>query len=188
MILKLSLTGIKSRFKDYLVLFSGLVVASMIFYMFLTIAINPAFITKDILVSRTDFVKYIFAFGIVLLVIITFVYLIYANTFLLSMRKHDYGMYMMLGAKSTRIGMLIFCETLLTGILAVCLGIILGFGLTAVVSHLLVGKLGLAINHFQVILPNAILGTIIFFVIVFLLGALANVRKLTHTQVINLLH
>lgn len=188
MIWKLSLTGIKSRMKDYIVLFSGLIVASMIFYMFLTIAINPAFITKDISVNRTDFVKYIFVFGIVLLVIITFVYLIYANTFLLSMRKHDYGMYMMLGAKSTRIGMLIFCETLLTGILAVCLGIILGFGLTAIVSRLLVSKLGLEINHFQIILPNAILGTIIFFVMVFFIGALANVHKLTHTQVINLLH
>lgn len=188
MIWKLSLTGIKSRVKDYVVLFSGLIVASMIFYMFLTIAINPAFITKDISVNRTDFVKYIFVFGIVLLVIITFVYLIYANTFLLSMRKHDYGMYMMLGAKSTRIGMLIFCETLLTGILAVCLGIILGFGLTAIVSRLLVSKLGLEINHFQIILPNAILGTIIFFVMVFFIGALANVHKLTHTQVINLLH
>lgn len=188
MIWKLSLTGIKSRLKDYVVLFSGLIVASMIFYMFLTIAINPAFITKDISVNRTDFVKYIFAFGIVLLVIITFVYLIYANTFLLSMRQHDYGMYMMLGAKSTRIGMLIFCETLLTGILAVCLGIILGFGLTAIVSRLLVNKLGLEINHFQIILPNAILGTIIFFVMVFFIGALANVHKLTHTQVINLLH
>lgn len=188
MIWKLSLTGIKSRLKDYVVLFSGLIVASMIFYMFLTIAINPAFITKDISVNRTDFVKYIFAFGIILLVIITFVYLIYANTFLLSMRQHDYGMYMMLGAKSTRIGMLIFCETLLTGILAVCLGLILGFGLTAIVSRLLVSKLGLEINHFQIILPNAILGTIIFFVMVFFIGALANVHKLTHTQVINLLH
>lgn len=188
MLWKLSLTGIKSRFKDYLILFSGLVVASMIFYMFLTIAINPAFITKDISVNRTDFVKYIFAFGIVLLVIITFVYLIYANTFLLSMRQHDYGMYMMLGAKSTRIGMLIFVETLLTGILAVCLGLIFGFGLTAIVSRLLVNKLGLEINHFQIILPNAILGTIIFFIMVFFIGALANVHKLTHTQVINLLH
>ena len=166
MIWKLSLTGIKSRFKDYAVLFSGLVVASMIFYMFLTITINPTFIKNDI-AAPSNYVRFTFGFGIVLLVIITAVYLIYANSFLLSMRKHDYGMYMMLGAKSTKIGALIFLETLITGILATIVGILLGFGLTAIVSQLLISRLGLTVKHFAVILPNAIIWTIIFFIFIF---------------------
>lgn len=187
MIWKLSVTGIKNRLKDYLVLFSGLIVASMIFYMFLSIATNPVFISKDVY-GREAYLNYIFTFGIILLVIITSVYLVYANSFLLSMRKHDYGMYMMLGAKSTRIGLLIFCETLLTGFLAVLLGIILGLGLTTVITKVLVGKLGLEITHYKAILPSAIIGTLIFFVIIFLLGALGNMRKLIRTPVIELLH
>ncbi|MCT6828278.1 MAG: FtsX-like permease family protein, partial [Lactobacillus helsingborgensis] len=187
MIWKLSVTGIRNRLKDYLVLFSGLIVASMIFYMFLSIATNPVFISKDVY-GRTAYLTYIFTFGIILLVIITSVYLIYANSFLLSMRKHDYGMYMMLGAKSTRIGLLIFSETLLTGFLAVLLGIILGLGLTTIVTKVLIGKLGLEITHYKAILPSAIIGTLLFFVIIFLLGALSNVHKLTHTPVIDLLH
>ena len=187
MIWKLSVTGIRNRLKDYLVLFSGLIVASMIFYMFLSIATNPVFISKDVY-GRTAYLTYIFTFGIILLVIITSVYLVYANSFLLSMRKHDYGMYMMLGAKSTRIGLLIFCETLLTGFLAVLLGITLGLGLTTIVTKVLVGKLGLEITHYKAILPSAIIGTLLFFVIIFLLGALGNMRKLTHTPVIDLLH
>lgn len=104
------------------------------------------------------------------------------------MRKHDYGMYMSLGAKSTRIGLLIFCETLLTGLLSVFIGIILGIGLTAIVSQLLINKLGLRAAHFQAVLPAAILGTLIFFTIIFFIGALRNVRKLTHTPIIELLH
>ena len=187
MIWKLSVTGIKNRLKDYLVLFSGLIVASMIFYMFLSIATNPVFISKDVY-GREAYLNYIFTFGIILLVIITSVYLVYANSFLLSMRKHDYGMYMMLGAKSTRIGLLIFCETLLTGFLAVLLGITLGLGLTTIVTKVLVGKLGLEITHYKAILPSAIIGTLLFFVIIFLLGALGNMRKLTRTSVIDLLH
>ena len=187
MIWKLSVTGIKNRLKDYLVLFSGLIVASMIFYMFLSIATNPVFISKDVY-GREAYLNYIFTFGIILLVIITSVYLVYANSFLLSMRKHDYGMYMMLGAKSTRIGLLIFSETLLTGFLAVLLGITLGLGLTTIVTKVLVGKLGLEITHYKAILPSAIIGTLLFFVIIFLLGALGNMRKLTHTPVIDLLH
>lgn len=186
MLWKLSLTGIKSRFKDYLILFSGLVVASMIFYMFLTIAINPSFISHDVNAS-TDYLNFTFAFGIVLLVLITFVYLINANSLLLSMRKHDYGMFMSLGAKSRRIGLLIFLETLITGTLATIAGIILGFGLTAIVSQLLITKLNLQITHFVVIYPQAIGWTLVFFIFMFFWGAIHNVRKLTHTPIISLL-
>ncbi len=187
MIWKLSLTGIKSRLKDYAVLFSGLVVASAIFYMFLSLAINPGFMSKDVN-APGQYLSFIFGFGIVLLAIITFVYLVYANSFLLSMRQHDYGMFMMLGAKSSKIGLLIFCETLLTGILATILGIVVGFGLTALVSKLLISNLGLHITHFQIVLPNAILWTLIFFVAVFFLASLRNVHKLVRSKVIDLLH
>lgn len=187
MIWKLSLTGIKSRLKDYTVLFSGLVVASMIFYMFLSLAVNPGFMSKDVN-APGQYLSFIFGFGIVLLAIITFVYLIYANSFLLNMRQHDYGMFMMLGAKSSRIGLLIFCETLLTGILATILGIVIGFGSTAIVSKLLIASLGLKITHFQVILPSAVLWTLVFFVAIFFLAALRNVHKLVRSKVIDLLH
>lgn len=187
MIWKLSLTGIKSRLKDYTVLFSGLVVASMIFYMFLSLAINPGFMSKDVN-APGQYLSFIFGFGIVLLAMITFVYLVYANSFLLSMRQHDYGMFMMLGAKSSRIGLLIFCETLLTGLIATILGIFIGFGLTALISKLLISNLGLKITHFQVILPAAIIWTLIFFIAVFFLAALRNVHKLVRSKVIDLLH
>ncbi|RMC52023.1 FtsX-like permease family protein [Lactobacillus sp. ESL0225] len=186
MIWKLSLTGIKKRFKDYLVLFSGLIVSSMIFYMFLSIATNPAFLAHDVKVE-TSIVKFIFAFGIILLVLVTLLYLIYANSFLLSMREHDYGMFMMLGAKGKRVGLIVFLETFFTGILATGIGILLSFGLTSVISNLLISKLKLAILHFQVILPSAILGTIGFFIAVFLFCSIRNVHKLIRTPLIRLL-
>jgi len=92
MIFKLSMTGLKSRLKDYLVLFSGLSAASMIFYMFLTLATNPSFLKSSVAGQLTmAATKFIFSFGIVLLAILTLVYLAYANSFLLSMRKRDYG-------------------------------------------------------------------------------------------------
>lgn len=48
MIFKLSMTGLKSRLKDYLVLFSGLSAASMTFYMFLTLAANQSFLKSSV--------------------------------------------------------------------------------------------------------------------------------------------
>ena len=106
MLWKLSLTGIKSRFKDYLVLFSGLTFASAIFYMFMSIATNTSFLKGSIQVAFS-ITRVVFGFGIALLAIITLVYIVYANSFLLSMRQKDYGMYMMLGARTSKIGSLV---------------------------------------------------------------------------------
>lgn len=187
MLWKLSFTGIKSRFKDYLVLFSGLAFASAIFYMFMTLAMNPAFL-KGSLVVAWQTTKFVFGVGIVLLSLITFVYIIYANSFLLNMRQKDYGMYMMLGAKPSKIGRLIFLETLLVGVIATLIGNLLGIGLAQLVSKLLISQLGLQIHKFVGFYLPALLWTLIFFVILFFLAALWNRRKLVKSNVINLLH
>ena len=187
MLWKLSLTGIKSRFKDYLVLFSGLTFASAIFYMFMTLATNPAFL-KGSLSIAFKITQIVFGFGIALLSIITFVYIVYANSFLLSMRQKDYGMYMMLGARTSKIGRLIFTETLVVGLLATLLGTVLGVGLTQGVSSVLISQLGLQIHKFVGFYLPALLWTIAFFAILFFLVAFWNRHKLVKSNVINLLH
>lgn len=187
MLWKLSLTGIKSRFKDYLVLFSGLTFASAIFYMFMTLATNPAFL-KGSLSIAFQITQIVFGFGIALLSIITFVYIVYANSFLLSMRQKDYGMYMMLGAMTSKIGRLIFTETLVVGLLATLLGTVLGVALTQGVSSILISQLGLQIHKFVGFYLPALLWTIAFFAILFFLAAFWNRHKLVKSNIINLLH
>ena len=83
MLWKLSFTGLKSRFKDYAVLFSGLTLASAIFYMFMTIALNPAFLKGALKISFT-ITHFVFMFGIALLGLITLVYVrkYYVNAFI----------------------------------------------------------------------------------------------------------
>lgn len=187
MLWKLSLTGLKSRFKDYLVLFSGLTFASAIFYMFMTLATNPAFL-KGSLSIAFKITQIVFGFGIALLSIITFVYIVYANSFLLSMRQKDYGMYMMLGARTSKIGRLIFTETLVVGLLATLLGTVLGVALTQGVSSILISQLGLQIHKFVGFYLPALLWTIAFFAILFFLAAFWNRHKLVKSNIINLLH
>nr|WP_285816676.1 FtsX-like permease family protein [Lactobacillus taiwanensis] len=187
MLWKLSLTGIKSRFKDYLVLFSGLTFASAIFYMFMTLATNPAFLKGSLRIAF-QITQIVFGFGIALLSIITFVYIVYANSFLLSMRQKDYGMYMMLGARTSKIGRLIFTETLVVGLLATLLGTVLGVALTQGVSSILISQLGLQIHKFVGFYLPALLWTIAFFAILFFLAAFWNRHKLVKSNIINLLH
>lgn len=184
MLFKLSLTGIKSRFKDYLVLFSGLVMAAAIFYMFEALATNNSFIKAN---STFSLAPFVFQFGSVLLAIITFVYILYANSFLLSMRKRDYGLFMMLGAKSGKLGQLIFLETVAIGALSLVIGLFVGIGLTALVGGLLIQRLNTTAAHFNVFYLPAMLVTVIFFLILFVLAALLNQRVLRKTPVLALL-
>ena len=95
---KLALAGIKNRRRDYLVLLAGLTMSAAIFYMFANLATNQAFLKANAMVNQASI---IFGFGAVLLILITIVYIMYANSFLLSMRQHDYGLFMMLGAAQT---------------------------------------------------------------------------------------
>lgn len=184
MLFKLSLTGIKSRFKDYLVLFSGLVMAAAIFYMFEALATNNSFIKAN---STFSLAPFVFQFGSVLLAIITFVYILYANSFLLSMRKRDYGLFMMLGAKSGKLGQLIFLETVAIGALSLVIGLLVGVGLTALVGGLLIQRLDATSAHFNAFYLPAMLVTVIFFLILFVLAALLNQRVLRKTPVLALL-
>ena len=164
MLWKLSLTGIKGRLKDYIVLFSGLVMASAIFYMFESMASNEAFLTSNSILGT---IVFIFRFGSVLLGIITFAYILYANSFLMAMRQRDYAMFMMLGAKGRKIAQMIFIETFMVGFAATLLGSIVGMGLAHGVNALLVSRLNLQITHYAAFSVQALLVTLIFVALLF---------------------
>lgn len=182
MLWKLSLTGIKSRLKDYIVLFSGLVMASAIFYMFESMASNEAFLKSN---TTINVVVFIFRFGSVLLGIITFAYILYANSFLMTMRQKDYAMFMMLGAKGRKIVQMIFIETFLVGIGATAVGSLLGIGLASGVNTLLVNQLNLQVNNYAAFSLQALLVTIIFFSVLFLIAAIFNAKAISKKSIFN---
>lgn len=185
MLWKLSLTGIKGRFKDYLVLFSGLIMSSAIFYMFEALATNKDFVTSN---SPISMAAIVFQIGSVLLGIITLVYIIYANSFLMSMRRRDYGMFMMLGAKGRKIAQLIAAETLVIGTAATLIGTAIGIGLTKVVSQFLLSRLDMHIKHFSPFYLPAVIATLLFFTVLFIIAAVVNQYQLLKTPVLQLLH
>lgn len=184
MLLKMSLTGIKSKLRDYLVLFSGLVMASGIFYMFESMATNEAFLKSNSIISS---VVMIFHLGTVLLSIITMVYILYANSFLMTMRQRDYAMFMMLGAKGRKIAQMIFLETLFVGIFATVVGSGLGILLTSGVNQLLSEQLNVKVAHFSPINTQALLFTGVFFVILFLISAFINAGTMIKKPILSLL-
>lgn len=185
MLTKLAMTGFKHRWRDYLVLFSGLIMSSAIFYMFEALATNQDFLKQNTSISM---VGIIFQFGSVLLTIITLVYIGYANSFLLSMRKRDYGLFMLVGARKSKIGQLIWLETLLVGVTATIVGILVGTGLTVGVSQILINSLGLTLHRFAAWYTPAAIATLLLYVGLFLIAGLFNLLALTKTPALKLLH
>ncbi|KRK59152.1 FtsX-like permease family protein [Lentilactobacillus hilgardii] len=184
MLLKISLSGVKSRWKDYCVLFSGIIMASAIFYMFEAIALNKKFVSSTTVGQNA---RAVFILGSVLLIIITLVYVFYANNFLMSMRKHDYGLFMMLGAKRSKISKLISFETLIVGAASTLLGIVAGIGLTKIVSSFLITSLEIPIKYFQAIYVPAIWTTLILFMILFAIAGMINAGVFSRTAALKLL-
>ncbi len=185
MLFKLSMSGLKSKLKDYIVLLVGLVMSISIFYMFQTLALNKAFIESNSVIQSIGFV---FQAGSFLLAIITFFYILYANSFLLSLRQKEFGMYMMLGAKKHKVTLLMFIETIVLGAASLAIGITVGVGLAEGIGQLLMKQLEFAGEGYKAFYLPSMTVTCIFFFALFVLSAIMNSIKLSRISVLQLVH
>lgn len=185
MIFKLSMSGLKSKLNDYIVLLVGLVMSISIFYMFQTLALNEAFVNNNGPIRSTGM---IFQVGSYLLGIITFFYVLYANSFLMSLRQKEFGMYMMLGAKKQKITFLMFVETIIIGAVSLVVGITLGIGLSQGIGKLLMKQLDFTASGYQAFYVPSMLVTCMFFLVLFMLSAIMNSVKLSRISVLQLVH
>ncbi|MEB5454754.1 FtsX-like permease family protein [Virgibacillus pantothenticus] len=176
----------RKMFKDYLVLLFGLTISIAIFYMFQTLAQNEAFVEANSLINS---IMFIFHVGTVILGFITIFYTFYATSFIQTLRQKEMAMYMTLGAKKSKITQLMFMETLFIGLISLAIGIILGFGLTTVMTDLLMEKLNLSAEAegFKAIYTKSILSTVIFYVALFLLTSIVNAWQIGRKKVLDLL-
>ncbi|PEX56790.1 FtsX-like permease family protein, partial [Bacillus cereus] len=185
MLFKLSMSGLKSKLKDYIVLLVGLVMSISIFYMFQTLALNKAFLESNSVIKSIGFV---FQAGSFLLAIITFFYILYANSFLLSLRQKEFGMYMMLGAKKHKVTLLMFIETIVLGAASLAIGIAVGVGLAEGIGQLLMKQLEFAGEGYKAFYLPSMTVTCIFFFALFVLSAIMNSIKLSRISVLQLVH
>ncbi|MGU3463179.1 ABC transporter permease [Bacillus sp. D48C] len=185
MLFKLSISGIKGKLKDYIVLLVGLVMSISVFYMFQTLALNKAFVETNSSFRSTGT---IFQVGSYLLGIITFFYILYANSFLMSLRQKEFGMFMVLGAKKQKVTFLMFLETIIIGGVSTVVGITIGIGLAQGVGKLLMKQLDFNANGYQSFFVPSMLITCQFFFVLFVLSAIINSLKLSRISVLQLVH
>ena len=185
MFIKLTLSGLKGKSRDYLILFTGLMLAISVFYMFLTLAMNKEFITSNSVINS---IQLVFIIGTLLLSVVTFFYILYTNSFLLSFKQKEYGMYMLLGAKKKKINRILLIETMIIAVASIFIGIIIGILLSWGVSLLLMNQLDIQLIGFKPLYLPAILLAVLYFCGSFYITYLLNHYKLSKMTILDLLH
>lgn len=187
---KLAINNVRKSFKDYTIYFLTLTFAVCIFYAFNSIGSQSAMM--EINSSKKDSIQVISQVISYISVFVSFILgglIIYANNFLIKRRKKELGLYMSLGMGKGRISKLLVCEELIIGIFSLIAGLVVGViasqGLSIITAKLFSIKLS---NYKFVFSSEAMIKTIIYFGIIFVLVMIFNTFAISKYKLIDLLN
>lgn len=186
---KLIFKNVHKNLRDYLIYFLTLMLSVSLFYAFNSISDQPAFsemgMTRTLLYDQLGIL--LSALSVLIAIVLAFL-IIYANQFLLKRRKKELGIYMMLGMKKGRISRIFAGETFCVGVIALAVGLILGFILSQGVSLIALKLFAIELDKYQLVFSmGAFRQTVICFALIFFLVMLFNVWSVSSVQLIDLL-
>lgn len=190
MLFKLSLKNITKSIKDYAIYFFTLVLGVAIFYVFnaiesqsvmLKVSSNTADIIKlmnSMLSGTSVFVAFILGFLIV-----------YASRFLIKRRNKEFGIYLTLGMGKRKISLILFFETVIIGVISLAVGLMLGIGLSQIMSILVANMFDADMTKFQFVFSHsACVKTLIYFGIMYVIVMLLNAVVISKCKLIDLIY
>ena len=189
MYFKIALNNVRKSFKDYSIYFLTLTLGVCIFYAFNSIGDQKAFL--ELGKRQAEYINILQRLISGISVFISCVLgglILYANNFLVKKRKKELGIYMTLGMGKNKISKILTYETALVGIIS----LVVGFGVGIIVSQ---GISAFASKLFEVSLSNykfllstdAILKTVLYFGIIFILVMIFNTFVISKYKLIDML-
>ena len=189
MLFKLSLKNIKKSFKDYAIYFFTLILGVAIFYVFnaigsQTVLLNVTKNTLDIIDLMVDMLSGVSVFVSFILGFL----IIYASRFLMKRRNKEFGIYLTLGMSKGKISKILLLETLIIGIISLVIGLIVGVLASQLMSVLVANSFEADLTHFTFVFSSsAMIKTIIYFGIMYLLVIIFNVINVGRCKLIDLI-
>ncbi|WP_243495723.1 FtsX-like permease family protein [Priestia aryabhattai] len=181
--------NVRRSMKDYAIYFLTLALGVSLFYAFNSISSQPDLnkLNYAMELFGDALVTYIGLLSKFIAVILAFL-IIYANQFIMKRRKKEMGIYMSLGMNKWKISSLFVGETFLVGILALMVGLGIGFllsqGISIVALKLFVGNAA----GFQLMFSAAAMKqTILSFALIFIIVMLFNTRAIMNIKLVDLL-
>ena len=186
---KIAFKNVKKSFKDYTIYFFTLMLAVCIFYTFNSIESQKAMseLTSSG-ESYVDILSKVISYVSVFIAFILGSLILYANNFLVKKRNKELGIYMTLGMSKNKISKILILETIIVGILSLISGLILGLIFSQGLSILVVKLFGLKMSTYSfVISGKAMIKTVLYFGIMFLLVMIFNSFVISKYKIIDLL-
>ena len=186
---KIAFKNVKKSFKDYTIYFFTLMLAVCIFYTFNSVESQKAMseITSSG-ESYVDILSKVISYVSVFIAFILGSLILYANNFLVKKRNKELGIYMTLGMSKNKISKILILETMIVGILSLISGLILGLIFSQGLSILVVKLFGLKMSTYSfVISGKAMIKTVLYFGIMFLLVMIFNSFVISKYKIIDLL-
>ncbi|WP_297636077.1 ABC transporter permease [uncultured Clostridium sp.] len=185
---KLAFKNVKKSMKNYAIYFLTLSFAVCIFYAFNSIGAQGKLLSangdKEIIEMMGQVIGYISVFVSVVLGCL----IIYANNFLIKRRKKELGLYMSLGMQKGKISKMLVVEEIIIGIASLVCGILSGIVLSQFLALLTVKLFNISDKSFSVIFSlDAMIKSIIYFGIIFILVMIFNVIIVSKYKLIDLL-
>lgn len=190
MLFKLSLKNIKKSFKDYAIYFFTLILGVSIFYIFNAIDSQTAMLsvsesTHELMQLMTNMLSGVSVFVSFILGFL----IIYASRFLIKRRKKEFGVYMTLGMSKGKISKILFFETLFIGIISLFVGLGIGVALSQIMSIVVANMFEADMKDFTFVFSQAaMMKTIIYFGIMYLLVMVFNTLSVGKCKLIDLLN
>ncbi|WP_194189481.1 FtsX-like permease family protein [Clostridium chrysemydis] len=190
MYFKLALGNIKKSFKDYSIYFLTLTLGVCIFYAFNSIGDQKAF--TDMAENKAQYAKLLQALIGATSIFITIILgglIIYANNFLVKKRKKELGVYMTLGMSKGKISRILTYETILVGIISLIVGLLVGFGLSQLISVFASKLFTFTVSNYSFFISvSAIIETTIAFSTVFIIVMIFNSLSISKYKLIDILN
>lgn len=189
MIFKIAYRNIKKSIKDYAIYFFTVMIGVAIFYVFNAIKTQTAMLKLGQSSSEiTSLLTNLLSAVSILVSIILGALIIYANSFLIKRRHKEFGVYIMLGMEKKQVSFILFLETLLVGLFSLLVGLVLGAILSQGMGLLVVHMFKVDMSRFHFVFSlHAMIKTIVYFGIMYLIVMLFNTISISKVQVISLL-
>lgn len=187
MLCKLAWGNVRRAGRDYLVYLLTLTLGVTVFYAFNTISMQVdiagideeglAQVMGGILGDLTYFLAGVMAF-----------LMVYANNFIMKRRKKEFGLYQVLGMGRGRVATIMALETVIVSVVAFAAGIVLGVGLSQLMTFFTASLFKTQIANFHFFFSvHAFNLTLACMLVMFVLTLLLNLRAVRRTKLIELM-
>lgn len=179
---KLAATNIKKNSKTYFPYILTCIGTVMMYYIMASLSKN-----KDILKMSESLISML-TMGSFVIAIFSGIFLFYTNSFLIKRRKKEFGLLNILGMEKKHISRVVLWETIYTSGASNIVGLLGGMLLSKLMMLLLYKLLSLKVPLGFEISGEAILYTVVLFVVIFGLTFLNTLRQIHLSKPIELLH